>query len=121
MAVFRWYYLQVIGSGTALALQIHGGIALPPNVDINPPADVGTAPANLNPFTASGNDILRLISFYNDTFGVIGADNLAARREKLMHWLTESFFWGCNFYVIWDIIHTHYHLRHITINPPDGI
>ena len=82
----------MIGSGTALARQIHGGIALPPNVDINPPANVGTAPGNLNPFAATGNDILRLVSFYNDAFGVTGADNLAARREKLVHWLTESFF-----------------------------
>jgi hypothetical protein len=90
--MFHRYYLQAIGSGTPLAQQIHGGIAIPPNVDIIPPADLGTAPANLNPFAATGNDILRLISFYNDTFGVIGADNLAARREKLMHWLTESFF-----------------------------
>ena len=67
------------------------GVLLYPNVDINPPADVGTALANLNPFAATNNDILRPISFYNDKFGVIGADNLAARRGKLMHWLTESF------------------------------
>jgi len=78
---------------------------LPPNVDINPPADVGTAPANLNPYAATGDDILRLISFYNDTFGVIGADNLAARREKLAHWLTESFFQVFSD-VNLDIIHT---------------
>ena len=100
MAVFHQYCLQVSGSGTALAQQIHGDVALPPNVDVNPPVDVGTAPANLNPFAATGNDILRLISFYNDTFGVIGADNLAARREKLMHWLTESFF-RRNFMYFW--------------------
>lgn len=65
---------------------------MPPNVDVNPPADVGAAPANLNPFAAAGNDILRLVSFYNDTLGATGTDNLAARRAKLMHWLTESFF-----------------------------
>jgi len=83
---------EVIGSGTALAQQIHGGAALPPNIDINPPANVGTAPPDLNPFSATNNDILRLISFYNDTFGIIDTDNLATCHEKLIHWLTERFF-----------------------------
>ena len=91
--VFHWYCLQVIGSGTALAQRIHGGVALPPNVDINPPANIGTAPPNFNPFAASNEDILSLISFYNDAFGIVGVDNLSTRREKLMHYLTESFFW----------------------------
>ena len=39
------------------------------------------------------------ISFSNDIMlQVIVADKLAAHNEKLVHWLTESFF-GYNFYV----------------------
>ena len=86
------YCIQVGGSGSALAMQLNGDQALPPNVDVDPPAAVGTAPANFNPFVATNNQIFRLISFYNETFGIVAADNLAIRREKLVHWLTEGFF-----------------------------
>ncbi|KAF8492668.1 hypothetical protein JB92DRAFT_3147430 [Gautieria morchelliformis] len=57
--VLHSHQKEVIGSGTALAQQINGG-ALPPNIDINPPANVGTAPGNLNPFAATDNEILCL-------------------------------------------------------------
>ena len=47
----------------ALAQQIHGGIALPANVDINPPANVGTASANLNLFVVTGTKFFALFHF----------------------------------------------------------
>ena len=92
MVMFHGYYLQVFGSGTALALQIHEGIVLPHHLDMAPPANIGAAPPNLNPYTATGNDIIHLISFYNDTFEILADDILATHHKKLMLWLTDSLF-----------------------------
>ncbi|KAF8511037.1 hypothetical protein JB92DRAFT_2831344 [Gautieria morchelliformis] len=74
----------VAGSGTALALalQIQAG-PFPPHADVNPPAAVGTAPPDINPLACSNTDILRLISFYNDTFGVVANDELHSKHGEM--------------------------------------
>ncbi|KAF8509813.1 hypothetical protein JB92DRAFT_3119539 [Gautieria morchelliformis] len=86
---------EIVGSRTALAQQIHG-TPLPLNVDIDPPADVGTAPPppppppTINPLAALNMDILRLITFYNDKFDIEATNQLPHHRAKLLHWMMDN-------------------------------
>lgn len=88
----RHYFLrnkEIAGSGRQLALNVRPG-RHPPGIDAVPPPAIGTVPnINLNPFHAQADQILRLIYFYNNDFGILPEDNLEAQREKLERWLTE--------------------------------
>jgi hypothetical protein len=54
-----------------------------------PAANLGQPPpfydANLDGY--QHEDILRLIEFYNDNFGIIAGDGLPARTAKLREWM----------------------------------
>lgn len=88
--------VKVVGSGLLLAVQVNpAGNMLPPvlaaQVDAAPlpPAAVGQAPpfydANIDAYQ-HGN-ILLLIDFYNDNFGVVVGDSLVQRKLKLCTWM----------------------------------
>ena len=68
--------------GTVANLQVH----------LVPPAQVaviGTVPTNFNPVLTMYQrlDFVKLIIFYNEDFGILANDNLAASIEKFQHWL----------------------------------
>ncbi|KAJ3504920.1 hypothetical protein NLJ89_g7688 [Agrocybe chaxingu] len=60
-------------------------------MDINPPAEVGVTPEPINRLLEgyTYGDILQLIVFYNDDFGIQAGDNLSEQRHKVCVFLTE--------------------------------
>lgn len=92
---------QIPGSGMALAVQLTPpGIHFPQQLVVlqanavagnpAPPVALGQAPpfynADLDAY--QHGDVLRLIEFYNDTFGIVLADVLATRKQKVRIWMT---------------------------------
>lgn len=62
----------------------------------DPPADdiaaIGQTPPNFQPKLDSYNhiDVLRMVVFYNETFGIIPQDGLGDRIDKFRRYLTEN-------------------------------
>jgi hypothetical protein len=77
------------GDGFALAQQI-----LPPNVEMPAPvasAPIGAVPPlfNPNPSTYTHLDIINMVIFYNDNFGILAAYDCVTRQDLVRRWLTE--------------------------------
>jgi len=55
------------------------------------PQAVGTTPPNFNPDLPNYRhiDILNMVIFYNDNFGVVGGDSLGTRIDKFRAFLAE--------------------------------
>jgi hypothetical protein len=84
--------LKTGGDGHARALAICGQLVLPQNLQAyQPQAETGSTPPNWNPQVIAyrDSDILRLVIFYNDDFGIVAGDTLATMREKIVSWLVE--------------------------------
>jgi hypothetical protein len=75
-----------------LALAICGHAALCAQ-DYQPNAAAGDVPNPWNPNVNAYQfmDILRLIIFYNDDFGINAGDLVDAMRQKVRNWLVEDF------------------------------
>lgn len=81
------------GDGHNLALTICGQAALPAAAqNFQPNAAVGDIPNPWNPNIDAYQhlDILQLVIFYNDDFGIIAGDPVATRRYKVRTWLVEQ-------------------------------
>jgi hypothetical protein len=75
-----------------LALAICGHAALPAAAqNFQPNAAVGDVPNPWNPNIDAYQhlDILQLIIFYNDDFGIIAGDPITTRRSKVRTWLID--------------------------------
>jgi hypothetical protein len=76
-----------------LALAICGQAALPVAAqNFQPNAAAGEVPNPWNPDIDAYQllDILKLVIFYNDDFGIIAGDPVARRRYKVRNWLLEQ-------------------------------
>jgi hypothetical protein len=76
-----------------LALAICGRAALPAAAqNFEPNAAVGDVPNPWNPDLCSYQhlDILKLVIFYNDDFGIVAGDLLSVRIFKVRLWLLEK-------------------------------
>jgi hypothetical protein len=76
-----------------LAHAIYGNPALPAAAQFfEPNAGIGDVPDEFNPNIDEYQDadILRLVIFYNDDFGIALADTVAIRRLKLRTWLLDQ-------------------------------
>ncbi|KAF8062557.1 hypothetical protein FPV67DRAFT_1673028 [Lyophyllum atratum] len=73
------------GVARALAATRRRGLAAPPQ-----PAAIGDVPAAFNPRIAdyTRDDIVNLIVFYNDDFGILPDDSEGTRREKFRSFLS---------------------------------
>lgn len=83
------------GNGHDLALAICGPscAALPAAVqDFQPNAAIGDVPKPWNPLIEGYEDldILKLVIFYNDSFGIVAGDSISDRRFKVRYWLSEG-------------------------------
>jgi hypothetical protein len=81
----------VDGEGRELALVIHTTAFLPPEVQhYQPNARVGDVPlrwvSDIGTYTHA--QILKLVVFYKDDFGINEGDLINVRRNKLRNWLT---------------------------------
>ena len=58
-------------------------------VPINPPSAIGTTPPGFNPALSEYHkqDIVRLIMFYNDNFGIVQGENLLTAISRFHYWL----------------------------------
>ena len=92
---------QTPSSGIALAVQLKpAGIQLPQQLvvlqanavtgNLAPPAALGQAPPfyNVDIDTYQHGDVLRLVEFYNDGFGIVLDDRLPTHQQKFHTWLT---------------------------------
>ena len=90
------------GSGIVLAVQLNpAGVQLPQQLVVlqanavagnpAPPAALGQVP----PFYDEDidayrhGDVLRLVEFYNDGFGIVLGDGLPTRKQKFRTWMTR--------------------------------
>lgn len=83
---------QIPGDGHALIAQLAMSAVLAHAIqDYHPNGLVGTVPPQFNPDVDSYQhvDILRLIVFYNDDFGIQAGDQLPERKRKIRNWLME--------------------------------
>lgn len=89
------------GSGIALAVQLNPpALQLPQQLVVlqanaaagnpAPPAALGQAPPfyNDNIDAYHHGDVLRLVEFYNDGFGIVVGDGLPTRKQKFRTWMT---------------------------------
>jgi hypothetical protein len=83
--------MQIPGNGLNLANQIYGHVANLQDVLIAPAQDppVGTVPPNFSRNFAmyARADIIRLIIFYNDDFGIVVGDTLQISIDKFHKFL----------------------------------
>jgi len=84
--------VQVPGSGQELARTLKGLATMPPALQDIP--KIGEVPRNSRlsqkkSFELSSDRILRLIQFYNESFGIEPDDPLGSRRSKVVHWFTS--------------------------------
>jgi hypothetical protein len=82
---------KVPGHGLDLARRIYGGYA-PLTSQLVPPQElpvVGTTPPQWDSFVSGYTDvdILNLIIFYNEDFGIEPGDDLSACKDKFRAWL----------------------------------
>ncbi|KAJ7017075.1 hypothetical protein C8F04DRAFT_1277601 [Mycena alexandri] len=87
---FRGIPKTVPGSGNVLATTVApGGVPLPPatNSVVNTvcPLLLGSTTATISAFTHA--QILVLIEYYNEAFGVVPGDSTAQRRTKILNWV----------------------------------
>ena len=83
------------GSGLNLVIAINGAAPAAAIAIVNPahnPVAVGAAHPNFDPTSMTSNDVYKLIVWYNQDYGILPADSLGARRDKIMHWLTTPIF-----------------------------
>jgi hypothetical protein len=76
-----------------LALTINNGDALPAaTANYHPNAAIGDVPNEWIPDIDEYSlvDILRLIIFYNDGFGINANDTVNAKKRKVLEWLTGT-------------------------------
>ncbi|KAJ7840743.1 hypothetical protein B0H13DRAFT_2100278 [Mycena leptocephala] len=82
---------QVAGDGLALATAL-----APVNVNVPPPqanATVGAVfHATIDTHGMNHANILGLIQFYNEDFGIAAEDTVSTRSQKITNWLTEPMF-----------------------------
>jgi hypothetical protein len=84
------FRLQVRGDGHQLAQGVYPQL-LPLEVqNYHPLAGIGDVPHPWDPNIAryTHTQILKLIIFYNDSFGIDQGDHLGVRKLKLHNWLT---------------------------------
>ena len=98
LILYNTVHDQVPGYGRELALPFMNVLdeaeqqafhaEFPPNSDASL---IGETPPDFEPnhFGYSHLDILRLIVFYNDTFGIVPEDDLAGRKHKFFVFLSE--------------------------------
>ncbi|KAI0286913.1 hypothetical protein BGY98DRAFT_942701 [Russula aff. rugulosa BPL654] len=89
----RSHALAIPGDGHALALAICEYEILPGYaLNFHPEAPLGTVPAdwNRNIHSYTIRDVLRLVVFYNDDFGIYLDDSLAVKRDKVRAWLCDQ-------------------------------
>ncbi|KAJ7137704.1 hypothetical protein C8R44DRAFT_975704 [Mycena epipterygia] len=78
---------QVAGDGLALATALAGNTPVPP-----PQGDAAVGAvysASIDPHGMTHAQILGLIRFYNEDFGIIPTDLVPARVQKITNWLIE--------------------------------
>ena len=90
------FLFQIVGSGRNLALALIGNFMdagafanhFPGGAPVHA---IGDLPPNFNPKVEGYKhiDILRLIVFYNENFGIVAADTIANRNSKFRRFLTE--------------------------------
>ncbi|KAI0247079.1 hypothetical protein BJV78DRAFT_1364394 [Lactifluus subvellereus] len=88
----RPLHKSVDGNGHALALAICRQPQLPEPVEAyHPNAMIGALPNPWDPDIEgySHANILKLVVFYNDDFGIVPADRLRTRRGKVRTWLLD--------------------------------
>ncbi|KAK7036871.1 hypothetical protein R3P38DRAFT_2907085 [Favolaschia claudopus] len=83
---------QVSGDGVALiGLLMPAGVAnvhmpaAPPHLNVG-----GVQTATINPWSLGHQQILDHVRFYNEDFGIVLADLVPARQQKMANWLTQS-------------------------------
>ncbi|KAJ6502197.1 hypothetical protein C8R45DRAFT_975724 [Mycena sanguinolenta] len=81
---------QVAGDGLALATALAGNTPVPPPQ--GNPAVGAVSSASIDPHAMTNAQILALIRFYNEDFGIIPTDPIPARLQKIMNWLIEPMF-----------------------------
>jgi len=85
-------YIPGDGHALAMLLVVNLNAAIAQAVqDFQPHGLIGAVPPQFNSNVDSYQhvDILRLVVFYNDDFGIHAGDNLLERKFKLRLWLTE--------------------------------
>ena len=84
------YTVQVPGCGLFLAQPLFDGLNARGSETVTIQAEVGTTPILFNPLVDNYTefDIIQLILFYNESFGILMADDLPARRAKVKIFLT---------------------------------
>jgi hypothetical protein len=84
--------VQIPGHGENLARRVAPPHVAPDYPQKNaPPPAIGSVPLNFNghPSGYTHAEILNIIIFYNDDFGIVERDNIGTRTAKLRAWLTE--------------------------------
>jgi len=85
-------YIAGDGHVLAMPLVVNLNAAIVQAVqDFQPHGLIGTVPPQFNPNIGSYQhiDILQLVVFYNDDFGIHAGDQLSERKHKVRIWLTE--------------------------------
>ena len=83
---------QIAGDGLALAQAVaHNAATRNALVPLDPIPAVGDIPPNFNHNLPSYNhtDILRLIIFYNDDFGIVQGDTVPSQIDSFRRFLSE--------------------------------
>ena len=84
--------VQIPGDGNVLAAPLAKNAATAQAVQaFQPHGLVGAVPPQFNPDVDSYQhiDVLQLIIFYNDDFGIQVGDQLPERKRKVRNWLME--------------------------------
>jgi hypothetical protein len=69
-----------------------GNAAIGAAHDYQPNALIGDVPSPWNPniYAYQLADVIRLVIFYNENFGIHAVDSVAVRRKKVHDWLVEE-------------------------------
>jgi len=88
----RPFHKYIAGDGHALAIPLCGQPQLNQlAMAYQPQAPIDAVPPNWDAHIMgySDIDIIRLVIFYNDDFGIVANDVESRRKEKLILWFTE--------------------------------
>lgn len=79
---------QIPGNGVYLARTVGGEHQLP-MLQVNQHIGAVPRPSRKNPLEFTNKDILDMIVFYSENFGIVASDSLYERRRKFKEWLTS--------------------------------
>ena len=84
------YTVQVPGCGLFLARPLYDGLNTGGSETLTVQAEVGTTPILFNPLIDNYTefDIMHLILFYNESFGILMENDLPTRHTKVKLYLT---------------------------------